>query len=128
MTARRPELLLPGKSTCVISPVTTTFELNPNRVRNIFICSPVVFCASSRMMNESERVLPRMYPSGATSITPALINFGISAGSIMSCSASYKRPQIRIDLLAERAWQEAEALTGFHRRTGQDDPVDLFRL
>ena len=32
---------------------------------------------------------PRMYASGATSITPALISFGISSGSIMSCSASY---------------------------------------
>ena len=29
-----------------------------------------------------------MYASGATSITPALISFGISSGSIMSCSAS----------------------------------------
>jgi len=29
------------------------FEPKPRRVRNIFICSGVVFCASSRMMNES---------------------------------------------------------------------------
>src|SRR2546429_3383961 len=32
-----------GKSICVTSPVTTAFELKPNRVRNIFICSLVVF-------------------------------------------------------------------------------------
>ena len=50
------------------SPFTTAFEPNPSRVRNIFICSGVVFCASSRMMNavvqrppthERERARPR---------------------------------------------------------------------
>jgi hypothetical protein len=40
-----------------MSPVTTALELNPRRVRNIFICSGVVFCASSRTINESLRVL-----------------------------------------------------------------------
>ena len=40
-----------GKSTWVVSPVTTAFEPKPIRVRNIFICSGVVFCASSRMIN-----------------------------------------------------------------------------
>ena len=39
------------------SPVTTILEPKPSRVRNIFICSGVVFCASSRMMNASLRVL-----------------------------------------------------------------------
>ena len=39
------------------SPVTTIFEPNPRRVRNIFICSAEVFCASSRMMNASFNVL-----------------------------------------------------------------------
>ena len=39
------------------------------RVRNIFICSTVVFCASSRMMKESLSERPRMKASGATSIT-----------------------------------------------------------
>jgi hypothetical protein len=32
----------------------------PSRVRNIFICSAVVFCASSRMTNASLSVRPRM--------------------------------------------------------------------
>ena len=32
-----------GKSICVISPVITILEPNPNLVRNIFICSGVVF-------------------------------------------------------------------------------------
>ena len=42
------------------SPVTTIFDPKPRRVRNIFICSGVVFCASSRMMNASLSVRPRM--------------------------------------------------------------------
>ena len=36
------------------------FRSNPSRVRNIFICSDVVFCASSRMTNASFKVRPRM--------------------------------------------------------------------
>jgi len=51
-------------------PGDNDLEPNPSRVRNIFICSAVVFWASSRMMNASLRVRPRIYASGATSITP----------------------------------------------------------
>jgi hypothetical protein len=36
------------------------FELNPSLVRNIFICSGEVFCASSRMTQASLSVRPRM--------------------------------------------------------------------
>ena len=53
----------------LVSPVTTAREPNPMRVRNILICSTVVFCASSRMMNASLSVRPRMKASGATSMT-----------------------------------------------------------
>ena len=53
-----------------MSPVTTAFEPKPSRVRNIFICSEVVFCASSRMTNASFSVRPRMNAIGATSIVP----------------------------------------------------------
>ena len=53
MTVRRPDCLEFGKSTCVMSPVTTALEPNPMRVKNIFICSLVVFCASSSITNES---------------------------------------------------------------------------
>ena len=65
-----PDACSRGRSICVTSPVTTTFEPKPSRVRNICICSGVVFCASSRMMNESLSVRPRMNASGATSIVP----------------------------------------------------------
>src|SRR6478609_1533297 len=87
-TTLRPERVPPGRSIWLVSPVTTTRELKPRRVRNIFICSGEVFCASSRMMKASFRVRPRMYASGATSIVPAAISRGIDSGSIMSCRAS----------------------------------------
>ena len=59
-TTRSPLRVPPGRSTWVMSPVTTILEPNPNRVRNIFICSIDVFWASSRMMNASFSVRPRM--------------------------------------------------------------------
>jgi hypothetical protein len=43
-----------------ISPVITAVVPKPMRVRNIFICSAVVFCASSRIMKDSLSVRPRM--------------------------------------------------------------------
>ena len=39
-----------------------------------------------------------------------------------------QRPQVGVDLLVQRAGQEAEPLPGLHRRPGQDDPVDLLGL
>ena len=48
------------RSICVTSPVTTALAPKPMRVRNIFICSGVVFCASSRMMKAWFSVRPRM--------------------------------------------------------------------
>ena len=56
----RPDGRDEGRSTWVMSPVMTMRELNPSRVRNIFICSEVVFCASSSMMKASFSVRPRM--------------------------------------------------------------------
>ncbi|MMZ70845.1 hypothetical protein D1872_340060 [compost metagenome] len=49
-----------GRSTWVTSPVITAVEPKPIRVRNIFICSRVVFWLSSRMMKLLFRVRPRM--------------------------------------------------------------------
>ncbi len=69
-----------------------------------------------------------MNASGATSITPALISFGISSGSIMSCSASYSGRRYGSIFSLQRAGQEAEALTGLHGWAGEDDPVDLLGL
>ena len=70
IASTRPDTLPVGRSICVMSPVTTAFEPNPSRVRNIFICSDVVFCASSRITKASLSVRPRMNAIGATSIVP----------------------------------------------------------
>src|SRR5439155_17401674 len=56
-TTTRPERCSRGRSIWVISPVTTILEPKPSRVRNIFICSGLVFCASSRITKEALRVL-----------------------------------------------------------------------
>ena len=66
----RPERRFSGRSIWVTSPVMTALDSKPRRVRNIFICSRVVFWASSRMTKESFRVRPRMKAMGAISISP----------------------------------------------------------
>ena len=86
-TPLRPETPR-GRSSWVTSPVTTIFEPKPRRVRNIFICSGVVFCASSRMMKLSFRVRPRMNASGAISMTPLSTSCVARSMSVMSNSAS----------------------------------------
>ena len=60
MTWRRPDTWFLGRSTWVMSPVTTALDPKPMRVRNIFICSTLVFWASSRMLKLSLRERPRM--------------------------------------------------------------------
>ncbi len=60
----------------------------PMRVRNIFICSGVVFCASSRMMKLLLSVRPRMNASGATSTVWRSSSRCAPSGSTMSYSAS----------------------------------------
>ena len=79
-----PDACSRGRSICVTSPVTTTFEPKPRRVRNICICSGEVFCASSRMMKLSFSVRPRMNASGATSIVPRSMYAFSFSGSIVS--------------------------------------------
>ena len=66
----------------------TIFEPKPRRVRNIFICSGVVFCASSKMMKLSFRVRPRMKAKGAISMTPPAMSCCARSMSVMSKSAS----------------------------------------
>src|SRR3972149_1715186 len=63
-----PEGLAKGRSIWVMSPVMTALLPKPKRVRNIFICSTVVFCASSNMTNESFKVRPLMKASGSKAV------------------------------------------------------------
>ena len=116
-----------GRSICVMSPVITAFEPKPRRVRNIFICSDVVFCASSRMTNASFSVRPRMNAIGAISIVPR------SSSALDPLDVEHvvervvERPQVRVHLLLQIAGQEAELLARFDRRPRQDDAADLLR-
>ena len=50
-------------------------EFSPRRVRNIFICIDVAFCASSKITAELESVLPRMNARGAIT---ALVSGGFT--------------------------------------------------
>ena len=86
------------------------------RVRNIFICSGVVFCASSRMMNAWLSVRPRMYASGAISIVCRSNSLRGLVEAHQVVQRVVERAQVRIDLLREVAGQEAEPLAGFDRR------------
>ena len=103
----------------------TALDPNPMRVRNIFICSGVVFCASSRMMKLLFRVRPRMNASGATSMAPRSSSRCGAFGLDHVVEGVVERAQVRVDLGHEVAGQEAEPLAGLDRRSGQDDAVDL---
>lgn len=70
-----PLCALYGRSFCDGSPVTITFEFIPILVRNILSCDDVAFCASSRMIAASFRVLPRMNASGAISMISCASRF-----------------------------------------------------
>ena len=108
-----------------MSPVTTAFDPNPRRVRNIFICSDVVFCASSRITNASFSVRPRMNAIGATSIVPRSTSRVALLGVHHVVERVVERTQIRVHLLLQVARQEPELLAGFDRRARQDDAADL---
>ena len=128
--ARRasPEVCPLCRSVCVESPFTTAFDPNPIRVRNIFICSGVVFCASSRMMNASFSVRPRMNASGRDLDGAALHQPRQRVGAGHLEQRVVERAHVRVDLLVERAGQEAEALAGLHGRPREDEPRDLMLL
>ena len=71
----RPEVTPRGRSICVTSPVTAIRLPSPSRVRNIFICIVVAFCASSSTTKALASVRPRMNASGAISICRSSISF-----------------------------------------------------
>ena len=123
-----PEVWPCGRSTWLGSPVTIMRLFSPRRVKNIFICIEVVFCASSRMTQAFDSVRPRMKASGAISISFGLQRALDDARVHQVVERVVDRAQIGIDLLAQVAGQEAEPLAGFHRRARQDDAVDLLAL
>ena len=107
------------------SPVMTVFELKPSRVRNIFICSGVVFCASSRIMNESFKVRPRMNARGAISMSPPFHELVRFFRFDHVVEGVVQRPQIRVDLFVQIAGQEPEFFAGLDRGPNEDDSAHL---
>ena len=101
---------------------------SPSRVRNIFICIDVVFCASSRMMAALVSVRPRMKASGAISISPVCKRAFDDPRIHQIVQRVVDRPQIGIDFLAQIAGQKAEPLAGFDRGPRQDDAIDFLAL
>ena len=88
MASRSPDRTPLGRSTWLKSPVMTMEEFSPSRVRNIFICTAVVFWASSRITKALDRVRPRMKARGATSISPFSRRLTTWDSGSMSNSAS----------------------------------------
>ena len=117
-----------GRSIWLGSPVTIMREFSPRRVRNIFICIDVVFCASSRMTAAFASVRPRMKASGAISMTPAAMRPLDLVGRHHVVERVVERPQIGIDLFLHVAGQEAQPLAGFDGRARQDDALDRAAL
>ena len=107
------------------SPVITAFDSKPRRVRNIFICSPVVFCASSRMTNASLSVRPRMkamrrhLDEAAREQLVGLLEVHHVVERVV------ERAQVRDHLLRHAAGQEAEPLARLDRRAREHDALDL---
>src|SRR5579862_6342217 len=107
-----------------MSPVTTALDPNPIRVRNIFICSEVVFWASSRMMKASFKVRPHERDGSDLDDSPfEELRRLLVAEDVVE--RVVERPEIRVDLLDEVAGQEPEALAGLDRGPGEDDPLGL---
>jgi hypothetical protein len=118
----------PGRSTWVISPLTTTLDPKPILVRNIFNCSGVAFCASSKMMKlliqrPAPHIGQRCHLDGpvvqqaASAFGPQHVVEGIVEGA-----------QVRVDLGHEVAGQEAQPLPRFDRRPGHYYALHRFGL
>ena len=112
-----------GRPDCGSPQITIRLRM-PKRVRNIFICGGVVFCASSRMMKASLSVRPRMKAIGAISISPAGDAPLDLLGRQHVVERVVERAEIGIDLLLHVAGKEAEALARLDRGARQDQPVD----
>ena len=106
----------------------TAFEPKPMRVRNIFICSGLVFWASSRMMKLLLSVRPRMKAEGGD-LDRAPVDQPLGAlRPEQVVEGVVQRPQVGVDLGHQVAGEEAQPLARLDGRPGQDDPVDLVGL
>src|ERR1700677_3199542 len=101
-----PDFCPGARSVWLGSPLTIIRDPSPRRVRNIFICMAVAFCASSKRM------------AALDSVRHAGLDAPFDHAPIHEViERVIDGTQIRIDLVAHIARQEAEALAGLDRGT-----------
>ena len=112
-----------GRS-CEGSPVTIMREPSPRRVRNIFICIEVAFCASSSRTQALRQRAPahegERRDFNHAGLHPALDHARVH--EVMQPVVD--RAQIGIDLFAHVAGQKAKALASFDGGARQDQALD----
>ena len=120
-----PERWSRRRSICVMSPVTTIFELKPSRVRNIFICSGRRVLG---LVEDDERVVQRAaaHEGERRDLDHAALQVLVHLlGLEHVVEGVEQRAQVGVDLGHQVAGQEAEPLARLDRRARQDDAVDL---
>ena len=93
------------------------------RVRNIFICSIVVFCASSRItIGIVERASAHVgQRRDLDDVLLQQLDHLLHAEHLVQ--RVVQRAQVGVDLLGQVAGQEAQLLAGLHRRAHQDQAL-----
>ena len=106
-----------------MSPVTTIRESSPRRVRNIIICSGVVFCASSRTM-KALRERAAAHVGERRDLDDALLG---EAGDFLGVEhvvqRVVERAEVGEDFFAQVAGQKAERLAGLDGGAREDDAL-----
>ena len=98
-------------------------DSSPSRVRNIFICAGVQFCASSRMTKARDKSAPAHESERRHFDDSGLHQLGAALAQHIE-QRVVERAQIGIDLLLEIARQEPETLAGLERGPREDQPLD----
>jgi hypothetical protein len=98
---------------------------SPRRVRNIFICMEVAFCASSSTMKAWTASGPRMNASGRDLDDLLLDHLLHLLGGQEVVQRVVERLHVGVDLLLGVAGQEAQPLARLHGGARQDDPVHM---
>ena len=104
--------------------MTIIREPSPSRVRNIFICMAVAFCASSSRIAALDK-RPPAHEGERRDFDHAGLHAALDHPPVHEIvERVIDRAQVGIDLVAHVAGQKAEPLAGFDRRTRQHQPLD----
>ena len=104
--------------------MTIIREPSPRRVRNIFICMAVAFCASSSRIAALDK-RPPAHEGERRDLDHAGLDAPLDHAPVHEVvERVIDRAQIGVDLVAHVAGQEAEPLAGLDRGTRQHQPFD----